>query len=196
MLSVSSNREEYLKYETGADKLTTVNLSHCPYLKLLTFQWVAESIKQDNQVHLNPSNEPILMSADTMISIFAFIIAASSNHLLYSYLHYARNFSSRNTKDLSNEGYYLCILEAALTLLWEYPEKASKLMQSINDFKKSELSTIKENRENEFFLASFEGIQDCHSSEKEDDEIWYKEDAIKDFIIEQDRQSLTISFGR
>ena len=69
-------------------------------------------------------------------------------------------------------------------------------MQSINDFKKSELSPIQENKENEFFSASFEGIQDCQSFEKEDDEIWYKEDTIKDFTFEQDKQSLTISFGR
>lgn len=138
-----------LKYENGAEKLSTLNHWQSPMEKILMFKWVSESIKQDSQVCLDNSKSPLYMCCDTMVSIFAYIIALSQNHLLFAHLFLTKHLVTKDLKYLAHEGYYLWILEAALNLLWEYPDKTEELMVSINHFEDS-LKVNTEKREEDY----------------------------------------------
>lgn len=78
-----------LKYDTAADKIATLNYCQSPIEKILMVKWVSESIRQDNEVYLPSNSSPVLMCADTLVSIFAYIIALSRNHLMYAHLLFA-----------------------------------------------------------------------------------------------------------
>lgn len=141
--SESENNEDIeeweisLKYWTGANKLNTIDMWNCPCTKLLMIKWIADSIKQDNELRLRPGDDSIHMWADTMVRIYAFIIAMSGNNLLYSHLHFIKQLYDKDSQSLWAEGYYMCILEAALSSLCEYENLASELMISINNFETS-----------------------------------------------------------
>ena len=133
----TSADEICLKYDTGATKMNTLNMCQTPLEKVAMIMWVAESIKQDRELTLGISDKCVLMCADTMVSIFSYIIALSGNHLLFAHLYLANSFASKNTKDMTEEGYYLCTLEAALSLLCDYEERTDELLVSIDEYEQS-----------------------------------------------------------
>ena len=133
------NEPSYLqiKYENGAEKIATLNHCQSPIEKILMVKWVSESIRQDNEIYLPSNSSPVLMWADTLISIFAYIIALSQNHLMYAHLFFSNWLATKDMKYVWEEGYYLCTLEASLSLLWEYQNRTEELMVTIIQYEDS-----------------------------------------------------------
>lgn len=146
-------REIYLKYDSAASKINTLNYCQTPYEKILMIKWVAESIKQDIELNLSSSSKSVMMCADTMVSIYSYIIAFSGNHLLYSHLFIANSLTCKQTRDVDEEGYYLCTLEAALSMLWEYEMRTDELMMTITQY---EESVIRDPKRRDFYDSFME----------------------------------------
>ena len=158
-ISESKTKEITLKYETGAEKMQTLNQCQTPIEKILMTKWVAESIKQDSELYSSRiSKHP--MWTETMISIFSYIIALSGNHLLFAHLYLANSFASQNIKHMWEEGYYLITLDAALSLLCEYQERIDELMTTIEKIEKDSYSNNKEAQ-----FDSFYEIEPCYKDE-------------------------------
>ena len=150
-----SNEEEQsclqIKYENAADKIATLNYCQSPIEKILMVKWVSESIRQDNEIYLPSNSSPVQMWADTLISIFAYIIALSQNHLMYAHLFFANWLATKDMKYVWEEGYYLCTLEAALSLLCEYQNRTEELMVTIIQYEDSH-----------FKFSNFRGVDESN----------------------------------
>lgn len=147
-LETEISQSEYirLKYENGAEKLGTLNMCQTPIEKILMIGWVSDSIKQDCSICLD-DQKPIQICGDTLVSIFAYISSLSQNHFLYSHIFLAKRLTTTDQKDNCKEGYYMNILETALSLLCEYQGKTDELMVSIIDYE----DCCKNNKYNSYY---------------------------------------------
>ena len=128
----ASNFDEHtnirLKYENGAQKLVGMDYCQSPMEKIFMVKLVSESIKQDGQICMEAKDKSLQIWSDTLVSIFAYIVALSRNHLLYAHLHLANSLLGEDIRDQSSEGLYLVILEASLSLLWSYHERTQECL--------------------------------------------------------------------
>mmetsp|Transcript_20540 Transcript_20540/g.18178 ORF Transcript_20540/g.18178 Transcript_20540/m.18178 type:complete len:186 (+) Transcript_20540:668-1225(+) len=115
--NISQSDYIQLRYENASSKLSCLNFCQSPLEKIYMIKWVAESIKQDGQIILENDKAPEMICADTLVSIYAYISTQSQNHLMYAHLALTKQLITEDMNNQTKEGYYLCILEAALNLL-------------------------------------------------------------------------------
>ena len=144
-----TSQSEYiqLRYENASDKLASLNFCQSPLEKIYMIKWVAESIKQDGQIILENNKAPRGIWADTLISIYAYISAQSQNHFLYAHWYLTKTLITEDMNFQTQEGYYLCILEAALSLLWDHMDKTHELMKTISLYESSQELNCKDSSE-------------------------------------------------
>jgi len=149
MNNMSSNTTDFsslrLKYENGAQKLVGMDYCQSPMEKIFMVKLVSESIKQDGQICMEANTKPLQICSDTLVSIFAYIVALSRNHLLYAHLHLANELLGEEIRDKSCEGMYLVILQASLSLLCNYQETTEECLVSISQYEVDDDQTKSKN---------------------------------------------------
>lgn len=129
---VSQAEYVQVKYENASQKLSSLDYWWSPLEKICMVRSVAESIKRDGSIVWGEDETGIC--ADTLISIFSYISTQTNNHLLYAHHYFTQTLLSGFMTNQLWEGYYLWILEAALSLICDKMDKTYELMITISNF--------------------------------------------------------------